>query len=81
MNKIQFLGISLGASLTLGLVLLMSYVYVILYNYLYKKYRSRLNKAENLFNVSTSKETFVSMLDVVLIISLFSIRIITIKDK
>lgn len=80
-TKFQILGYTLSASFAIGLILLAAYVYVILYNYLYKKYRNKLNENNEIFDVSSPKETFISMLDVILIGMLFSIKVVTLKDK
>ena len=82
-SKIQILGVTLNLTFTIGLVLLVAYVYVILYNYLYKKYRKRMSEyySKDFFDVSSPGATIVSMIDVLLIMVVFSIRIITLKEK
>jgi H+/gluconate symporter-like permease len=79
--KISILGFSVGLSVYIGIVLLIAYIYVVLYNYLFKKYRARLQQNKNLFDTSSSKETFISMIDVLLITLLLSTRVITINKS
>jgi hypothetical protein len=79
--KMSILGFSVGLSVYIGIVLLIAYIYVVLYNYLFKKYRARLQQNKNLFDTSSSKETFISMIDVLLITLLLSTRVITINKS
>lgn len=79
--KINILGFSVGLSVYIGIVLLIAYIYVILYNYLFKKFSARLQQNKNLFDTSSSKETFISMIDVLLITLLLSTRVITINKS
>lgn len=79
MNSVNVMGLSFTTTFAIGILLLIAYIYVILYNYLYKKYRSKFEKSENIFNVKSPKETFISMIDVILFVSLFRLRIVPIK--
>ena len=67
MNKVKILGISLGSTFYIGFILLGAFIFLSMTNYIYKKYRKRVNNSENLFNVSNSKETFISILDVLIL--------------
>ena len=48
-TKMQILGYTLGTSV--AMVLLSSYIYVIIYNYLYKKYRKKLEDKKIISNL------------------------------
>ena len=51
------------AVMLVGYVLLVCFVYVQVYNYLYEKYGNRIRNGMPLFDTTTSRETFKSMLD------------------
>ena len=50
-------------TLVVGYALLTCFVYVQVYNYLYKKYGNRVRNGKSLFDTSTARETFISMMD------------------
>lgn len=75
MTKFNFLKTPLNISVTLIILLVILYIYVIMYNYLYKKYKKRAMSEKHLFDVSSFKETLVSMFDVLLFSMLFTINV------
>ena len=54
-------------TMVMGYALLMCFVYIQVYNYLYKKYSNRVRNEKSLFDTSSSKDTFLSMIDMGLI--------------
>ena len=73
---VNAMGWSVGLSVAFGLILLHSFVYISILNYLYRKYRPRFENKTNIFDTSSSKETFYSMLDA-LLIGLVTTKVVT----